>query len=126
MVTQSDIDELNHVGNIRWLEWAIEGARSHSDSVGLTIQAYLESGGVFVVQKHSIEYLASGYLGDRLELKTFIPDKIEGARSVRKYEFTKLPERKLLVKAETHWVYIDVKSGRPKSIPEEISLKFKA
>ncbi|HJT12794.1 MAG TPA: hypothetical protein VJ790_09255 [Dongiaceae bacterium] len=42
----------------------------------------------------------------------------------RKYQFRRSGQ--LLARAETKWVYVDIKSGRPKRIPEELLGSFDA
>jgi acyl-CoA thioester hydrolase len=42
----------------------------------------------------------------------------------RKYRFLRAGQ--LLARAETKWVYVDIKSGRPKRIPEELLASFEA
>jgi acyl-CoA thioesterase FadM len=41
-------------------------------------------------------------------------------QSLRKYEFARADGGAVLVKGETDWVLVDVATGRPKSIPEEM------
>jgi acyl-CoA thioester hydrolase len=43
---------------------------------------------------------------------------------VRKYRFRRAGQ--VLARAETKWVYVDIKSGRPRRIPEELSASFTA
>jgi acyl-CoA thioester hydrolase len=46
-------------------------------------------------------------------------------RSLRKYEFVRKADGKTLVKGETDWVFVDVQSGRPLAIPQEVVDVFK-
>jgi len=43
---------------------------------------------------------------------------------IRRYQFHRAGL--LLARAETKWVYVDIKSGRPKRIPEELIASFEA
>jgi acyl-CoA thioester hydrolase len=43
---------------------------------------------------------------------------------VRRYEFVRTSDRKLLVRGETDWVFIDAKSGRPIAIPHAVLETF--
>jgi acyl-CoA thioester hydrolase len=49
---------------------------------------------------------------------------IRRVRSLRKYEFIRKSDGKLLVKGEMDWVFVDSKTGRPLPIPEKVSLVF--
>jgi acyl-CoA thioesterase FadM len=39
---------------------------------------------------------------------------------LRRYSFTRLSDRKLLVKGEADWVFVDTRRGLPRAVPEEI------
>lgn len=121
-ITRDDIDALNHVNNIRWLEFVVELAEAHSESVGLDFNGYKNLGGVFVVRRHEITYLGQALLDEEITGKTWIVDELKGAQSKRKYEFFR-GEKKLLI-AETDWVFVDLKTLRPKAIPAEVAEKF--
>ncbi|MBK7397779.1 MAG: acyl-CoA thioesterase [Myxococcales bacterium] len=71
-VVRSEIDELGHASNIAYLHWVQDVAKAHSESVGWDHAAYVKLGGVFVVTKHEIEYLAPAMNGDELQLITWI------------------------------------------------------
>jgi len=44
--------------------------------------------------------------------------------SLRKYEFVRKSDARVLVKGETDWVFVDVKTGRPQAIPREVMNVF--
>jgi acyl-CoA thioester hydrolase len=70
----------------------------------------------WVAREHRIEYLLPAFLGEELEVRTWVSD-IKRVRSRRKYEFVRKSDRKVIVKGETNWVYVDIRSGRPIAIP---------
>ena len=76
-----------------------------------------------VVREHRIEYLLPAFEGEEIEIKTWV-ENIRRVRSLRKYEFVRKSDAKLLVKGETDWVYVDTKTGRPLPIPENVSSVF--
>jgi acyl-CoA thioester hydrolase len=41
-------------------------------------------------------------------------------RSLRKYKFVRANDEAVIARAETDWVFINAKTGRPQSIPEEV------
>ncbi len=43
---------------------------------------------------------------------------------MRMYEFVRRSDGKVLVKGETDWVFVDVKTGIPKAIPQEVGQVF--
>ena len=77
----------------------------------------------WVVREHRIEYLLPAFVGEEVEVKTWV-ENIRRVRSLRKYEFVRKSDNKLLVKGETDWVFVDTKTGRPLPIPERVSQIF--
>lgn len=115
-VQASDIDALKHVNNEVYLRWLLQAASAHSVSLGYGMEKFLSDGACFVVRRHEIEYLASAYLGEELVVETWVKD-MEAVRSKRAYRIRRLRDDKVIVTAETLWVYINMTTGRPTEIP---------
>jgi acyl-CoA thioester hydrolase len=115
-VQASDIDALKHVNNEVYLRWLLQAASAHSVSLGYGMEKFLSDGACFVVRRHEIEYLASAYMGEELVVETWVKD-MEAVRSKRAYRIRRIKDDKVLVTAETLWVYINMKTGRPIEIP---------
>lgn len=45
-------------------------------------------------------------------------------RSLRRYQFVRIPDGKLLVTGETDWVFVEVLTGRLLAVPAEIAGLF--
>ncbi len=97
-------------------------AVEHYSSIG-GIQAQ-GSNATWVVREHRVEYLLPAFEGDEIEIRTWV-ENIRRVRSLRKYEFARKTDGKVLVRGETDWVFVDVNSGRPLAIPEEVVKVFK-
>jgi len=80
-------------------------------------------GATWVVREHRIEYLLPAFSGEEIEIKTWV-ENVRRVRSLRKYEFVRKSDGKVLVKGETDWVFVDAKTGMPRAIPEEVSRVF--
>lgn len=120
-IPQSAIDENGHVNNVAYVQWMQDIAVEHYSSVGgVEAQGY---DATWVVREHRIEYLRSAYSGEEIEVKTWV-ENIRRVRSLRKYEFIRKSDSKVLVKGETDWVFVDTKTGRPLPIPEKVSQVF--
>jgi acyl-CoA thioester hydrolase len=118
-VTNSDIDELNHVNNIVYLKWMIQAAIGHSQALGLGFGEFKKFGGVFVVRRHEIDYLRSAVLGDQLNMYTW-SEPMESSRALRVYHLVREKDQKKMLEAKTFWAFINPETGRPISIPEEL------
>ncbi|MGC6438632.1 MAG: acyl-CoA thioesterase [Flavobacteriaceae bacterium] len=115
-VVSDDIDHLNHVNNIRYLEWIQGMAREHWTSITTENQ---RKENVWVVLRHEIDYKASAFEHDKLLLKTFVPE-CSGVISIRIVEIYDSNSKKLLVKSRTKWCLTDPITKRPKRIPSEL------
>jgi acyl-CoA thioester hydrolase len=116
------IDENGHVNNVAYVQWMQDIAVEHYESIGGTNPMQL-MGATWVVREHRIEYLLPAFSGEEIEIKTWV-ENVRRVRSLRKYEFVRIADGKVLVRGETDWVFVDVKTGAPRAIPEEVSRVF--
>jgi acyl-CoA thioester hydrolase len=122
-VEPEDIDDLEHVSNVRVVDWMNRAAVAHSTALGFDIARYRAVGGVFVVRKHEIEYLASAYLGDELLAFTW-PSAIERASAERRHEIRRKGDGRVIARGKNLWVFVSFESGRPMRIPAEVLAAF--
>lgn len=122
VVPATVIDTNDHVNNVAYVQWMQDVAIAHSDSVGGT-QATQAVGATWVARSHKIEYLRPSFLGDRLRILTWISD-FRKARSKRKYRFLRAEDSLVLATGETDWVFVDMVTGRPRSVPESVSICY--
>ena len=73
----------------------------------------------WVVREHKIEYLLPAFADEIIEIRTWV-ENIRRVRSLRKYEFIRRSDGKVLVKGETDWVFVNAKTGEPKAVPAEV------
>lgn len=113
-VTRQDIDELNHVNNVVYLQWVQDIANAHWNQLK---EGHDTSEYVWVVLRHELDYSGQAGLGDVITVKTWVGETA-GIKSVRHVEFYK--DNSLLVKAKTFWCLVDAKTLRPKRITGDI------
>ncbi len=120
-IPASAVDENGHVNNVAYVQWMQDIAVEHYASIGgIEAQGHAAT---WVVREHRIEYLLPAFAGEEIEIKTWV-ENIRRVRSLRKYEFVRRSDGRVLVQGETDWVFIDAKTGRPLPIPEEVSRIF--
>jgi acyl-CoA thioester hydrolase len=95
-----------------------DAAIAHARESGCT-KASQAVGATWVVRMHQIEYLAPLFAGDKVTVFTW-PANFQRVRSVRKYKFVRANDGAVIARAETDWVFVNAKTGRPQSIPEEV------
>ena len=116
---ECDIDGNGHVNNIVYLQWMQDVAIAHSDAVGCTA-ATNAAGCTWVARSHQIEYLRPAFAGDRILVQTWLVDATRKSSSPRRYRMVRESDGAVLARGETLWVFIDVQSGRPRTIPAEV------
>lgn len=117
-VTARDVDRNGHVNNVVYIQWMQDAAVAHARDSGCT-QASLAIGATWVVRTHHIEYLSPAFAGDKITLLTW-PSNFQRVRSLRKYKFVRAKDEAVIARAETDWVFVNAKTGRPQSIPVEV------
>ncbi len=119
-VTPNDLDELDHVNNIRYLEWVQDISKAHWE---YTAGEILQKEWVWVVRNHSITYHDSALLNEEIAIHTRVL-KWKGPLSIRFVEMLNNKTGQLLVNATTTWCLIDTKTRKPARVPEHIRKLF--
>ena len=122
LVPPGAIDGNGHVNNVVFVQWMQDVAVRHFDSAGCG-EAMSAARATWVVRSHTIEYLAPAFAGDWLEVSTWIVN-FSRVRSLRRYQFARMSDGKVIVRGETDWVLVNAATGRPCSIPETIQNAF--
>ena len=117
-VTAQDVDRNGHVNNVVYIQWMQDAAIAHARASGCT-KATEAVHAAWVVRTHHIEYLSPLFAGEKVTVLTW-PVNFQRVRSVRKYKFVRASDGAAIARAETDWVFINAKTGRPQSIPEEV------
>ncbi len=120
-IPKSVIDENGHVNNVTYVQWMQDIAVEHYASIG-GIEAQ-GADATWVVREHKIEYFLPAFENEEIEIRTWV-ENIRRVRSLRKYEFVRKSDGKVLVKGETDWVFVDAKTGNPLAIPHEVENIF--
>ena len=120
-VVSGDLDNLDHVNNVRYLEWVQDISREHWERLS---NAEWDERFIWVVRSHHITYHRPAQLGQDILLTTFVPFA-EGAISRRKVDMTLGAGGVLIAECLTEWVLLDAASGKPVRIPEDMRQVFR-
>lgn len=118
-VQSSDLDEFGHTNNVMYLSWLERVAWGHSNSLGLSMDDYRRLGCGCVVRKHELEYLAASFSGDELLLGTWVQENDGRLSMWRGYQILRARDGKTVLRGRTHWVCVDLKTGKPRRMPPE-------
>ncbi len=113
-VSQNEIDGLNHVNNVIYLDWAQKIAEKHWAKLS---NRAIESNYVWVVKRHEVDYFLPVFVDDKITLNTYIGDS-SGVKSVRYVDVIK--ENKIVCSVKTIWILLDKNTMKPTRIPSDI------
>ena len=114
-VVSKEIDELNHVNNVVYVQWVQDVAKLHWEELTKYVS---DNNYIWVVLKHEIDYKNQAALGDVVTLKTWVGETA-GVKSVRHVDIYK--DDILLVTAKTTWCLLNSKTFKPTRITENIT-----
>ena len=112
------IDINGHVNNVQYVQWMQDVAIAHSQAVSGR-QALHELEATWFAREHHIKYLSQVKKGEELLIRTWA-DSFKRTSSIRRYDFYRKSDNSLVAEASTVWVFIDLKTGRPRPIPETL------
>ena len=123
LVDADSIDIHEHVNNQEYLRWMQEIAIEHSSALGWPMERYLQAGASWYVKSHFIDYVRPALLGDTLLACTWVGGMNERS-SPRHTLFLRERDRQVVARAETQWIFVSLKNGRPLAIPEAVRSAF--
>jgi len=123
IVGEDAIDVHGHVNNQEYLRWMQEVAIEHSTAQGWPLARYLGAEASWYVRSHLIEYLRPGLLGDEIRICTWVATMAR-RNSLRRTLFLREADHAVVARAETQWIFVDLKNGRPLPIPDAVRNAF--
>jgi acyl-CoA thioester hydrolase len=118
-VQAEDIDGLGHANNAVYVSWLERCAWRHSQFLGLDLVEYRRLDRAMAVLRHEIDYLASAYAGQQLQMATWIVASDQRLKMTRRFQLWRPADASTLLRAQTTFVCIEISSGKPKRMPVE-------
>ena len=115
-VPATAIDALGHANNVEYVRWVQDVAGAHWQAI---CPPGKRDDIIWVVREHRIRYKQSAFAGELLRATTWVGET-SGATSLRFTRLTRASDGVLLCEAETTWVLLDPKSGRPVRVTPEM------
>lgn len=119
------IDRMQHVNNVRYLEYLEQTAWAHTEHLGLGRDVYERLNTGVVAHRTEIDYLRAALLGDELHIATWCTANDGKLRLERSYQIRRPADDATIVRAVTQWISVDLKSGRPKRMPAEFAAAYR-
>lgn len=119
VVSETDIDEMGHTNNVVYLGWLEQAAWAHSKSLGFSMDDYQRIGVGVVARRHELEYLLPTFAGEELLIGTWISGNDGRLSTYRDYQIIRPADGKTVLTGHTHWVSVDMTTGRARRMPPE-------
>jgi len=119
-VSKVDLDELQHVNNVRYVQWIQDIAKSHWNN---RADKEFKEEYFWVVVRHEIDYKQQAFLDDELLMQTFIAEHTH-VTSIRHVNILNKATGKTLIQAKSTWCLMDHKTKKPVKISEEMLRVF--
>ncbi|RKN81481.1 acyl-CoA thioesterase [Ulvibacterium marinum] len=119
-VVPEDLDDLNHVNNVRFVQWIQDVSKEHWQKVATPV---MQKDVVWVVMNHNITYKNAAKLDDVVRIRTHIAQS-RGATSVRAVEMYNDKTNQLLLRSITEWCLLNGITLRPMRISQDIIQLF--
>lgn len=118
-----DVDPAQHVNNANYVNYLDEVAILAAETYGWPIERCRQEGFAVIARQHHLEYKAPAMLHDELELSTWVSD-VRASSALRHYTIKRVSDGKLLLTANTRWMWVDIATERPIRIPAHARADF--
>jgi acyl-CoA thioester hydrolase len=118
-VRWQDIDALQHVNNAVYMDYTNECGFQVCAAFHWPWQRMNEEGFAIYLRQARLQYLQPAVLGDELEIATWISE-VRRATSGRHYTIQRASDGALLAQAYTLGAWVDLQSGQPIRIPQDM------
>ena len=119
-VTKADLDDLQHVNNVRYVQWMEDIAKAHWNA---RASDEIKENYFWIVIRHEIDYKGQAFLGDEILLQTYVGQHTH-VTSQRMVNILNKKTREVLIKAKSTWCLMDYKTKKPVKISEEMVRVF--
>lgn len=113
-VQKHEIDVLNHVNNVVYLQWVNDISEKHWSILS---NREIDSKYFWVAIRHEIDYVNQAVLDDDITVYTWIGET-GGVKSIRNVHIYR--GQILLAKAITTWCLVDMNTNKPTRIRQDI------
>jgi acyl-CoA thioester hydrolase len=116
-VHKTHIDRLEHMNNAAYLSLMEQAAWLHTEALDIDWQTYVDLDAACVVHRHELDYLMPAYLGDELEVATWIAENDGRLAMWRGFQMRRVADGRTLFRARTRYVTVKLSNGRARRMP---------
>jgi len=123
-VEPSDVDRLGHANNANYLRWCEDAGWGHTASVECDFEHWEELGRAMAMTRAELEYLAPCFAGDRIAVAVWMVENDERLCATRRFQIIRIPDARVLFRADVVYAAIDLATGRARRMPEEFKRAY--
>jgi len=112
-----------HVDNVAVIRWLDRAAELHAAALGWPRTRLLDENIMWFVGRHEVDYLAEASEADELIVATWVRD-IRRVKSWRDYVIVRPSDNRIICRAATLWVLVDLSTRRTKAFTPEMIEQF--
>ncbi|MBU2706835.1 acyl-CoA thioesterase [Zooshikella marina] len=117
ILVQADaIDHYGHVNNAVYVNWLQEVAWRQIAAEGISLHDYQQWQCAMVVKQHCLDYLLPAYLGDHLQLATWITRCDERWALQRTFQLVRTKDKETILRAVSTYNCVTLQ-GKPRRFP---------
>jgi len=118
-----ECDAHGHLTHLTYLRWMQEAAFAASAAAGYDFARYTDLGHAWVIRETRLDHLAPVCYEDPIVVRTWVAD-FRRWHSLRRYDFLRADSGEVVARASTDWVYIELPSHRPATVPLAMQRAF--
>lgn len=122
-VRHYECDPYGHLNNAVYLRYMQQAGIEAAASVGFTDEVHFSLNRSWIPRITAIEYFRPIRYGETIEVKTWV-DGVRRVQSRRRYEFYQEGMDEPAAAGYTDWVFVNIETGAPVTIPDEIMNAF--
>ncbi len=119
VVTQKDIDDLNHANNACYVVWCEKVAWKHSEYLGLSVNDYKLLDKAMVLHKAEYEYFLPSFLDETVIFGTWLTHCDQKLRLQRQFQAIKAETGETVMRACWSLVCATLSTGKAARFPQE-------
>jgi acyl-CoA thioester hydrolase len=113
-----DIDMMWHVNNAVYVAYVEEAGARLAEAHGWSVERMTEEKSAILTQRHRIEYRQAARMGEELDISTWYSDTSR-ASALRHCLIRRAEDGELLVQAQVHCIWVDLKTGHHIGTPDD-------
>ncbi|MFT6094924.1 MAG: acyl-CoA thioester hydrolase [Pseudohongiellaceae bacterium] len=119
VISESDIDGLNHTNNTCYAKWCESAAWRHSRALGLDIVDYQRLDKAMALHRAEYEYYLPSYAGEELIVATWLTHNDKKLRLERQFQINNLNTGSCIMRAKWWLICVTLSTGKATRFPRE-------